>query len=130
MMREKYFIISYGEVFRLMRFFIVGAGATLLHLSIAAILFLFFHEWSSYVVNLIAFSFALIFSYIGHKKFTFGKEGSLIKFILVALVGFLINNFFLSIMLHYGNGKFVSIFVSTVLVPAITYIFSLLWVYK
>lgn len=129
-MSEKNFLISYNEIFRLMRFFIVGAGATLLHLSVAAILFYFSLEWSSYLVNLIAFSFALIFSYIGHKKFTFGKRGSFIKFILVALGGFLINNVFLTIMLSYGGSKLASISISTILVPVITYVFSLFWVYK
>lgn len=129
-MSEKNFLISYNEIFRLMRFFIVGAGATLLHLSVAAILFYFALEWSSYLVNLIAFSFALIFSYIGHKKFTFGKRGSFIKFILVALGGFLINNVFLTIMLSYGGSKLASISISTILVPVITYVFSLFWVYK
>lgn len=129
-MRKNFFITSHGEILRLMRFCLVGTGATLLHLSVAATLFYFVFDWSSYVVNSIAFSFALVFSYVGHKKFTFGRDGSIIKFILVALGGFLINNIFLSVILFYGGDRFISICISTVLVPVITYIFSLFWVYK
>ncbi|HIF9231318.1 TPA: GtrA family protein [Photobacterium damselae] len=113
------------------RFAIVGLLATAFHLSVVRLYFLLINEPSEYKANIAGFSIAFLFSYFGHRHFTFSKEGSFFKFLMVALIGFFINNLILTSLLHSGFVTgWIAVAISTLCVPIITFILSKFWVFK
>ena len=112
------------------RFIVVGCGASLVHLVSAESIVVLNTKLSIYSVNLISFFLAFLFSYIGHRFFTFAKEGSLLKFFLTAILGFFINNIILSSGIYLGLDGNVAIFIAIMIVPAVTFLLSKYWVFK
>ncbi len=91
---------------QLMRFGVIGVLAALTHYAIAITLT---HKsmlpaWA----NLIAFVIAFWVSYFGHRYFSFdagdvSHQQTLPRFILVAVLGFILNESLLLLMLHFTS---------------------------
>ncbi|GAB2795123.1 GtrA family protein [Halomonas shantousis] len=119
------------EFGKLVRFGIVGGGATLVHLVVAWTLLYFAPHWSPLIVNFIAFLVAFSFSYLGHRHFTFNSEGSVAKFFVVAFAGFALNNGLLAILLGVTQlPDYVALTITTLLVPIVSYLAARLWAFK
>ena len=120
-----------AEIGRLLRFSAVGGAATIVHLTSASALFLLNSGFSVFLANLIAFCSAVPVSFYGHQHFTFQRQGSSTKFALVALSGFLINNFVLAVIVTATNiDGIISITISTLAVPALIYVASRTWIFR
>lgn len=115
---------------RPLRFAIVGGAATVTHLAVAGVLSYLGIPQSAYRINVTAFIIAFVVSYLGHKYITFGKSGSVVKFFIIALCGFALNNIILTCGLWLGGDAFLSIAIATVCVPVITYLASSIWAFK
>jgi putative flippase GtrA len=118
-----------AEAARLARFGIVGLGATLIHLAGAELAVLW--KVAPWLAFLIGFVPAFLFSYLGHRHFTFGHAapGSLIKFLVVALVGVAVGEGVLRLTqphLHPHLG----ILVSVLVMPLATYVAARAWAFR
>lgn len=130
---------SLQEIFTLIRFGIVGIIATLVHIFSAWILLDNLQINNAIIANTIAFLIAFIFSFLGHYFWTFkaNKDNinirkSIIKFFIIAVTGFSINTFLLSILLYFNivaDEKF-AIIIALIFVPIFTYILSKFWGFK
>jgi putative flippase GtrA len=120
-----------AEVGRLFKFGIVGGAATTVHLATASALLVIYPGFSVFLTNFLAFCSAVPVSFYGHQNFTFQRQGNSKKFFLVAFGGFLINNFFLGIVVTttHMNG-IASITISTLAVPVLIYTASRLWIFR
>lgn len=119
------------EKWQFLRFFIVGGMATLTHLLTALCLTsVLWQDLSVYIVNFLSFMTAFFVSYIGHRYITFCQSGSIIKFFVIALGGFIMNNIVLFFVTHMGLKDFIAIATSTIFVPIVTYTFSKLWAFN
>lgn len=127
------------EIFTLFRFGIVGIIATFIHIFSAWILLDNLQINNAIIVNTIAFLIAFIFSFLGHYFWTFKAaenntniKKTIIKFFIIAITGFLINTFSLSILLYFNviaNEKF-AIVIALIFVPIFTYVLSKFWGFK
>ncbi len=122
-------MITRGELLRLLRFAIVGGGATATHLLVAWLCFWRYPQASEFGVNLVAFSLAFWVSFIGHRFFTFNKPGSVRKFLIVALFSYGMNNLLLTVFIWMGLGGWPAIAIATLTVPLATYILARIWVF-
>lgn len=120
-----------NELLTASRFAIVGAVATVVHMTVVWVL-ASAYAVQVFVANLAAFGCAFAFSFAGHHWWTFRSSGSarrrLIRFSAIALAGFALNSVILSIVLWTGllsppNSALVAVAV----VPAISFVFSRLW---
>ncbi|MFJ5539666.1 GtrA family protein [Halomonas sp. ATBC28] len=118
------------DVFRLFRFLIVGGAATVTHMLVAALLFAYVHNPSPYSINVVAFLVAFLVSFYGHRHITFQTRGSMRRFLLVAVGGFLVNNAILTGCLALGIDGLVAVIIATACVPVLTYLASSLWAFK
>lgn len=118
------------DVFQPFRFLIVGGVATATHMLVATLLFALYAAPSPYWVNVVAFIVAFMVSFYGHRHITFQIRGSLRRFLLVALGGFLANNAILTGCLTLGFTSFASVIIATACVPVLTYLASSLWAFK
>ncbi|MDR6679298.1 GtrA family protein [Pseudomonas oryzihabitans] len=114
---------------RPLRFALVGAVATLVHMTVAALL-LGLWGWPAYGANLGAFLVAFGVSYLGHRHVTFARAGSPWRFLLVALGGFGLNNLLLTGLLACDVPALAALLVATALVPVCSYLLSSWWVFK
>lgn len=114
---------------RPLRFALVGAVATLVHMAVATLL-LGLCAWPPYAANLGAFLIAFGVSYLGHRHVTFARAGSPWRFLLVALGGFGLNNLLLTGLLACGVPALAALLVATALVPVFSYLLSSLWVFR
>ncbi|HBN58937.1 GtrA family protein [Vreelandella aquamarina] len=119
-----------GEAGMLARFGGVGAIATLVHLSVAAIAFIIWPTISPFLANLLAFVVAFQVSFWGHRRFTFRKDGRAHRFFLLALGGFALNNSVLAALLAISpvEGIF-AIIVATFTVPLLMYVAARFWAF-
>lgn len=120
--------------FSFIRFAIVGGGATLIHLVTAATIISYL-TLSPLKANLIAFLLAFVFSFLGHYYWSFNSSrnifSSVFRFIIIALLGFLINNIILVLLLADGYlTELESIFISAMFVPFFTYLLARIWVFS
>lgn len=118
------------DALRPLRFLAVGGTATALHLVIAGSILLFFKEVSPYLANLIAFLAAFLLSFFGHKHITFQTGGSLWKFFVIAVGGFILNNLILSALLAIPIQNIVAVSIATICVPVLTYTASSIWAFR
>lgn len=116
--------------FQPFRFIIVGGVATATHLLVAALLFTFYSAPSPYAVNVIAFMMAFIVSFYGHRHITFQTRGSMSRFFIVAIAGFVTNNVILTGCLWLGFDGLVAVVIATACMPVLTYLASSLWAFK
>jgi len=89
---------------QLMRFGVIGVIAAITHYCIA--IFLTDHQVAAAWANLVAFVIAFWISYFGHRYFSFdagdvSHQQTLPRFILVAVLGFILNESLLLLMLHF-----------------------------
>ena len=120
------------EVARLVRFGAVGGGATLLHLAIAeAALFLGAEAWLAFLV---AFGPAFVFSYLGHRHFTFarGDRQSLPRFFAIALVGLAAGQAMVELSRHVPSDLHpaLRLMLGAAVVPAATYFAAKMWAFR
>ena len=93
-------------------------------------------SWVNYILaNIIAYSLATINSYIWNSKWVFKynneKLVSSLKFIIVNLVGLILNTIILFILVDMFNiNKIISLVMATGVVMIINYISNRLWVFK
>lgn len=126
----KFYEILNCNALRPFRFLIVGGIATATHMLVAVTLFAVYHDLSLYVVNLIAFLVAFLASFYGHKHVTFQTQGSMRRFLLVAIAGFLANNMLLAGCIAIGFGDLIAVIIATASVPLLTYFASSLWAFN
>lgn len=127
------------EIFTLFRFGIVGIIATFIHIFSAWVLLDNLIILNAIFANTIAFLITFIFSFLGHYFWTFKAnknntdiKKAILKFFIIAISGFLINTFTLSILLYFNivkNEKF-AIVVALIFVPIFTYGLSKFWGFK
>jgi putative flippase GtrA len=107
-----------AEARRITRFGLVGVAALLTHMAVAWLV-LERLTGSPYAASLAGFLVAFCVSFLGHHHFTFagGQDyiRTLPRFFLVALSGFL--------------AKMVSMMVSILVIPALTYLAARLWAF-
>jgi len=89
---------------QLIRFGVIGVIAAITHYCIA--IFLISKDMPAAWANLIAFVIAFWVSYLGHRYFSFdagdvSHQQTLPRFILVAVLGFILNESLLLFMLHF-----------------------------
>jgi putative flippase GtrA len=119
-----------GEAGMLARFGGVGAVATLVHLSVAAVAFIIWPTISPFLANLVAFLVAFQVSFWGHRRFTFRREGRAYRFFLLALGGFALNNGVLAGLLAVSPLQgFIAIVVATFTVPLLMYVAARFWAF-
>lgn len=91
---------------QLLRFGVIGIIAAIAHYCIA--IFLTNHDMAAAWANLVAFVIAFWVSYFGHRYFSFeagdvSHQQTLPRFILVAVLGFILNESLLLLMLHFSK---------------------------
>lgn len=119
------------EVIKLSLFFGVGVLATLVHLSVAGLVLLINKETYPIHANIIAFAFAFPVSFFGHKYITFKSKSNPNKFLVVAIINFILNNGALLAIIEISNiSGYLSIILATFSTPAVTYVLSRLWAFK
>lgn len=119
------------EFGKLIRFGSVGVIATGLHLVVAGFLLYRWPMLSPLFVNLVAFVIAFQFSYLGHRYFSFQREGNAWRFLIIASGGYLLNNVMLmTVLAATPLSSFTSIAIATLSVPLLVYLFARLWVFQ
>lgn len=126
--------ISKANLGQLMRFGIVGVGATLTHLCVAILLIKAFST-PPLLANLIAFLMAFIVSFGGHYIWTFSRPGhhgrAVVRFFVTAFSGFLTNTVVLAALLRDGRLTEVqSLIIAVTIIPVVTYLISRFWAFK
>ena len=115
---------------RPLRFAFVGLAATFVHVGLAGLFLLGMPESNPYLVNFLAYAVGFLVSYYGHRYLTFKTAGSMVRFLLVALTGFALNNLLVTALLAASASSFMAILIATAIVPVLTYMVSSLWVFK
>ena len=121
------------ELISIIKFGIIGISNTLINWIIFFLLNLV--EVNYILANIIAYSLATINSYIWNSKWVFKynneKWVSSLKFIIVNLVGLILNTIILFILVDMFNiNKIISLVMATGVVMIINYISNRLWVFK
>ncbi len=126
---------------QLLKFGIIGILSTIIHLLVFSY-FVLVHEISTVISNILAFFFAVIFSFYGHYKVTFhsqlvvaAPEIKLLKrlprFFLSAITGLLSNIIIAFIIVDILHLKFIyAIILMGVLTPMYLFIINKFWVFK
>lgn len=121
-----------AEAFRIARFGVVGVSALLTHMAVAWLV-LDRLTGSPYAASLIGFLVAFCVSFLGHHHFTFahgqGYARTLPRFFAIAVSGFLASLIVLNAIVTYGLPKTVSLMVSILVIPALTYVAARLWAF-
>jgi len=144
-------VVLAGEV---LRFAIVGIVATIAHASMLIVLVqhdvvgllaalihvtiitdLLNHQGMAVLVaNSVAFMVAVVVSYIGHYRWTFGVDGDhrlmFPRFIIIAIAGFALNQviMYFFVMLYHIDYRIALAVVLTV-VPTLSFVVNKLWVF-
>lgn len=119
-----------NESLKILTFVGVGGFATLVHLCVAVFLSST-TAINPFLINVLAFSFAFPVSFLGHKHLTFKKDGSVFKFLILALAGFGLNNLILtSLYLNSSLNPTLMLTLSTLLTPILTYLGAKMWVFQ
>ena len=113
------------------RFGVVGGGATLIYFCFA-IAFNSTLGLGPIVASTVAYASAAVFSYVGHKYFTFNtrekQHGEKFRFIISSLIGFL-----LAMSIPWALGGFlpvISYIAVTILVPVVSFFMLRVFVFK
>jgi putative flippase GtrA len=110
-----------SELKQMVRFFLTAGLATAVHLAIAEALTLARVVPSSLVANAVAFGPAVIVSYLAQRRFTFRSQGSVARFLALALGGFALNNIVLVGVMHQGVPAALGLLFSGLASPALSY---------
>jgi len=128
--------MKYVILKRISKFFSVGLLATLIHIGVYSGI-LSFALASAQTANFLGFVIAFVFSFIGQTFITFElKKGEFtptvfIKFCSIALLGYLLNAFWVFCIneLLSLNPQWAVVAIAG-LTPAVTFLFLSKWVYK
>lgn len=117
-----------------LRFGAVGGVATAIHLVILFVL-LSHISLSLFLANATAFGCAFGVSFLGNYRWTFGAPGAVrlavLRFFVVSLLAFLVNNLVLAAMLQANwLEPTLSALVSALVIPVITFLASRFWAFK
>ena len=117
-----------NEIRRILAFGLVGVGATLIHLIFAQLAL--FATKMPMLSSLIGFVPAFVFSYLGHRHFTFSDaaHGSVFRFFVVAFSGFGFSVFVLEALETLQ--PWLALTVSIGVIPLWTYVMVRLWVFS
>jgi putative flippase GtrA len=118
-------------------FGLVGFSAMIVHFYAVVAIFIPLNI-QPLIANTLGFLIAFIVSYLGHTHLTFHDPNnqhktikSLLRFLGVAIFGFLINQLIFYIMLSFTQlGINVSLAITLILVSGSTYLLSKFWVFK
>ena len=127
------------ELLRIARFGIVGLTAAGVHYWVVVALVELL-QIAPLHANFGGFFMAFWVSYFGHRHWTFsdamathtdGKHSSFLRFLLVALLGFGVNQLMFYLLLHYaGWPYYLALAVVVFTVAAMTYVLSRLWAFR
>ena len=117
-----------------LRFGLVGALATLVHMLIGTILI---HSgWSALAANPISFLIAFVVSFMGHYGFSFSDQScdvvtSLKRFALVAVGGFAVNEGILAFLIWSDKlPQIAALLLSTAAAATATFVASRNWAFR
>ena len=122
------------EVLTMSRFTLVGIAAACVHISIVWALITQLGI-ETLLANLVAFLTAFIVSFTGQYLWTFRSkrywQSALIRFFLISLFGFAVNNIVLITLLDMGimSDSFAAV-LSACVIPVVTYLAGRFWVFK
>jgi len=122
------------EVLTLSRFTLVGIAAACVHISIVWILISQLGI-ETLLANLAAFLTAFVVSFTGQYLWTFRSkrywQSALIRFFLISLFGFAVNNIVLIILLDMGvmSDSFTAV-LSACVIPVVTYLAGRFWAFN
>lgn len=127
------------ELLRLARFGIVGLTAAAVHYWVVIAL-VELMQIAPLQANVGGFFVAFWVSYFGHRHWTFsdalathseGEHSSFLRFVLVALLGFCMNELLFYLLLRYaGWPYYLALAVVVLAVAAMTYVLSRLWAFR
>ncbi|MDQ7969153.1 MAG: GtrA family protein [Oxalicibacterium faecigallinarum] len=130
--------MKFEELWRIARFGVVGLTAAGVHYwTVIALVELL--QIAPLHANVGGFVVAFWFSYFGHRYWTFsdtvghqpGQRQSFLRFLLVAVLGFLMNAFLFFLFLHYTDiPYYVALAIVVLTVAAMTYVLSRLWAFR
>lgn len=112
------------------RFCFVGGAATMTHLVAAVLLLWLLPGLNVIAINTIAFLVAFSVSYLGHRHFTFSREGSPLKYFLTSLVGLLINNAVVLTVSVFTDVRLAAIVIGTSIAPVAVFFLSKYWAFE
>ena len=116
---------------QLVKFGGVGLAATAIHAAIYAVSGLFVRPA---VANISGFGVAFFVSYLGHRHLTFAQprpvEGSLMRFLIVALFGLLLNAGFVHVVTQAQLDYRWALLPMLVFVPVATFLLSKHWAFR
>jgi len=123
-----------GEIITFVRFFIVGAAATLIHISVAALSISQFNL-PVFRANLLAFLIAFVFAFSGHFIWTFRSQShlarSLFRYFTISVSAFALNNLVLLTLVNTGVlSDIVSVILAAAVIPLISFTASRLWGFR
>jgi putative flippase GtrA len=126
--------VKKADIGQIIRFAIVGIGATLTHM-LAALALLHFLKVSPLTGNFIGFLVAFVVSFTGHYFWTFSRPGkhrrALLRFFVTALAGFLINTMVLVALLADGRiSETLSLAFAIAVIPAVTFLIGRFWAFR
>ena len=112
---------------------LVGLIATLTHVAVVIDL-VEHHGTAVLLANGVAFLVAVVVSYIGHYKWTFGVDGDhrsmLPRFILTAIAGFALNQTIMYVFVTLNQVDYrIALAVALTVVPALSFVANKLWVF-
>jgi putative flippase GtrA len=117
---------------QLIRFGLVGCSACAVHFLV--VISLVPLGMNPLIANVVGFLVAFTVSYFGHKLWTFnhGKSGrSLLKFGVVALLSFLVNEGLFYLLLKFSSMRYeVALLLVLFLVALLTFILSKFWAFS
>ena len=122
------------EVLTMSRFTLVGIAAACVHIGIVWVLITQFGIETLFA-NLVAFLTAFIVSFSGQYLWTFRSkrnwQSALIRFFLISLLGFALNNIVLITLLDLGfMSDSVTAMLSACIIPVVTYVAGRFWAFK
>ena len=116
-----------------LRFLVVGGTATLVHVAIAMAL-VETAGWSILNANIVAFAVAVLVSYLGNHRWTFGRSGRhdhhLPRFVVLALGGLALNQAIVFAMVRGAEIDYrVALMVVVGVVPALSFVANRCWAF-
>ena len=119
---------------RLHWFIVVGCFAALVHWAVVVTL-VSRAGWQPVTANVVGWLVAFCFSYAGHRRWTFGRDGvpvgrSLRRFFVISAAGFMVNETAYALLLHWGGLRYDAVLAFVLLgVAGFTYWLSRHWAF-
>ncbi|MCG8358504.1 MAG: GtrA family protein [Kiloniellales bacterium] len=123
-----------GMIAQALRFSLVGVAATLLHVLLMVGL-VESGLLAPFEANFVAFSGALLLSYLGNLRWTFGLRGRhqthVPRFVTVALLGFLLNQAIVYGVVDLLQGDYrLALALVVLIVPALSFLANRHWAFR